>query len=78
MRPFGMSLDTGLRGARIKSSDGFALWEEEDYCRPPLAQEREAVLDDYFDELTVEDIGDEGRGWEKIDDLPSLWKQSGR
>jgi hypothetical protein len=31
-----------------------AVWEEEDYCRPPLAQEREAVLDHYFEELSVE------------------------
>jgi hypothetical protein len=28
--------------------------EEEDYCSPPLAQERAAVLDTYFDDITVE------------------------
>lgn len=72
MRPFGISLDSGLRNARIRN-DGYAVWEEEDYCVPPLAQEREAVLDEYFDDLTVEDIGEEGRGWEKIEKLPLLW-----
>jgi hypothetical protein len=27
---------------------------EEDYCSPPLAQQRAAVLDTYFDDITVE------------------------
>lgn len=74
MRPFGESLDEGLRNARVRKEDGFALWEEEDYCRPPLAQEREAVLDDYFQDLTVEDAGRPGDGWKRITNLPSLWE----
>ena len=73
MRPFGGSLDHGLRNAKVRQ-DGFAVWEEEDYCVPPLAQERAAVLDDYFDHLTVEDIEDPGQGWMKITGLPSFWK----
>ncbi len=73
MSPFGGSLDEGLRKARMRKGDGFALWEEEDYCRPPLAQEREAVLDDYFRDLTVEDTGRPGDGWKRIGNLPSLW-----
>src|SRR5712691_7678983 len=72
MRPFGRSLENGLVNAKLRE-DGSALWEEEDYCVPPLAQERAAVLDYYFDNLTVEDIGDPGRGWEKLTNLPSLW-----
>ncbi len=72
MGPFGLSLENGLVNARLRE-DGIALWEEEDYCVPPLAQERSAVLDYYFDNLTVEDIGDSGRGWEKLTNLPSLW-----
>ncbi len=72
MRPFGRSLENGLVNARLRE-DGSALWEEEDYCVPPLAQERSAVLDYYFDNLTVEDIGDPGRGWEKLTNLPSIW-----
>ena len=42
LRPFGRALTTSLRRARRLPS-GKAMWEEEDYCRPPLAQEREAV-----------------------------------
>ena len=73
MRPFGESLDEGLRNARIRQEDGYALWEEEDYCRPPLAQEREAVLDSYFDELSVVDARQPGMGWKRVEKLPSLW-----
>lgn len=76
MRPFGRSLENGLVNARLRE-DGLALWEEEDYCVPPLAQERAAVLDDYFDNIAVEDIGDPGRGWEKLTSLPSLWHRDG-
>ncbi len=76
MKPFGESLEEGLRNARIRDDDGFALWEEEDYCRPPLAQERAAVLDDYFSRLSVEDVGTAGRGWDRIERLPSLWKST--
>ena len=60
MRPFGMALDRGLRDARVQP-DGYATWEEEDYCNPPLAQERKAVLDTYFSNLTVEGVGELGR-----------------
>ena len=48
LRPFGRALTAGLRGARV-SADGLALWEEEDYCSPPLAMERVAVLHVYFE-----------------------------
>ena len=43
LRPFGPTVSRSLRNAR-RRPDGVAVWEEEDYCRPPLAQEREAVL----------------------------------
>lgn len=42
MKPFGRSLVHALSHARVRW-DGVAVWEEEDYCSPPLAQEREAV-----------------------------------
>lgn len=74
MRPFGGSLDQGLRNARFRKEDGYASWEEEDYCHPPLAQEREAILDDYFNDITVKDIGNPGNGWKQIGELTSLWK----
>lgn len=51
--------------------DGTAVWEEEDYCSPPLAQERTAVLDLYFDEITVEKVN-AGEGWKMIEVLPRL------
>jgi len=71
MRPFGRALDYSLKNGRIRK-DGYAIWEEEDYCTPPLAQEREAVLDYYFDDLAVERV-EEGAGWKRIGDLPSMW-----
>jgi hypothetical protein len=72
MRPFGRALSRGLNGARL--DDATAVWEEEDYCSPPLAQEREAVLDAYFDQIEVEKV-DAGQGWERIESLPSLFKE---
>jgi hypothetical protein len=71
MRPFGRALDDSLRRARL-DHDGVAVWEEEDYCSPPLAQERAAVLDDYFDDLVVRRVAT-GTGWAEIEALPGLW-----
>jgi hypothetical protein len=71
LRPFGEALSLSLNGAR-RLPDGRAVWEEEDYCRPPLAQERAAVLDAYFDDITVETVG-EGEGWRQIAGLPRLF-----
>jgi hypothetical protein len=48
MRPFGKSIQYSLENTRIDAEDrDFALWVEEDYCSPPLAMEREVVLDQY-------------------------------
>jgi hypothetical protein len=71
MRPFGQALDFSLKNARI-DAEGYAVWEEEDYCTPPLAMERAAVLDKYFTELTVERV-QRDEGWQQIEELPSLW-----
>ena len=60
MRPFGRSLTYSLNHARFRE-DGYAVWEEEDYCSPPLAQEREAAQDEFFDALRGH-AGGEGRG----------------
>jgi hypothetical protein len=70
MRPFGKALTHSLRNARIQA-DGTAVWEEEDYCSPPLAQEREAVLDHYFDDIAVERVKP-GEAWNQIATLPHL------
>ena len=73
MRPFGTALQYSLDHACLDpQGDGWAVWEEEDYCRPPLAQERAAVLDTYFTNLSVEPVK-EGQGWERIKSLPRLW-----
>ncbi len=47
MQPFGRSLTYSLENARLRD-DGYAVWEEEDYCSPPLAQERAAALDEFL------------------------------
>jgi hypothetical protein len=73
LRPFGKALTHGLRNARLRES-GIAVWEEEDYCRPPLAEERAAVLDDYFDDIEVEKV-QKGEGWKRIRDLPKLFPE---
>jgi hypothetical protein len=71
LKPFGHTLTRSLRKARVEA-DGGAIWEEEDYCSPPLAQERAAVLDDYFDAIQVEPVA-EGEGWRRIETLPHLF-----
>ncbi|MGQ0551570.1 MAG: hypothetical protein ACT4PY_18100 [Armatimonadota bacterium] len=55
MRPFGSALDYSLQTARL-DPDGWAVWEENDYCSPPLAMERAALLDLHFTDLTVERV----------------------
>lgn len=70
LRPFGKGLTHSLSQARVQPN-GIAIWEEEDYCSPPLAQERAAVLDNYFDEISVEHVNF-GEGWKRIESLPRL------
>jgi len=71
MKPFGSSLDYSLRNAKL-ADENTAVWEELDYCSPPLAMEREAILDDYFKDLSVS-VVKEGEGWKQIEQLKSLW-----
>ncbi len=70
LRPFGRGLTESLNDARVQT-DGTAIWEEEDYCSPPLANERAAVLDDYFEDITVEAVN-AGAGWKRIETLSKL------
>ena len=72
MRPFGLALQYSLENAR-QNQDGVTVWEEEDYCSPPLAQERAAILDTYFRELDVERV-EKNKGWEQIESLPRIWE----
>ncbi len=71
MQPFGGEVQQCLLNARL-DPDGWAVWEENCYCSPPLKQERAAVLDQYFADLTTETIR-KGEGWAQIESLPSLW-----
>lgn len=41
--------------------------EEKDFCSPPLAEEREVVLDTYFNDITIESV-QEGEGWKRIEE----------
>jgi hypothetical protein len=76
MRPFGTALQYSLYHARLDPhGPDRVVWEEEDYCNPPLAQERAAVLDTYFTSLSVEKV-QQGKGWEQIESLPLLWNKS--
>ena len=73
MKPFGTALQFGLDNARLDAQGGgLVVWEEEDYCNPPLAQERAAVLDTYFTDLQVERV-QQNEGWARIESLPRLW-----
>jgi len=74
MIPFGRGLHNSLSDARWDGrggGGGWALWEELDFCRPPLKIEREAVLDEYFDSFKVEPVT-QGEDWAQIRTLPRL------
>ncbi|MBZ0300130.1 MAG: hypothetical protein K8J31_10330 [Anaerolineae bacterium] len=71
MQPFGSELQRCLLNARL-DADGWAVWEENCYCSPPLKQERAAVLDHYFSDLSTEAL-QAGQGWARIGHLPPLW-----
>jgi hypothetical protein len=74
MRPFGQALQYSLENARIDDENrDYALWVEEDYCSPPLAMEREGVLDRYFNDISVERVESEDEAWKSINDKPRLW-----
>jgi hypothetical protein len=75
LRPFGETLQHSLENARIDKEDGYALWVEEDYCSPPLAMERGAVLDRYFNDITVEKVESENEARSRLKDKPRLWSK---
>ena len=71
LQPFGRALSSSLQRAR-RLPDGRAMWEEEDYCQPPLAEERAAVLDRYFAEISTTPVV-ENTGWALIEALPVMF-----
>lgn len=72
IRPFGRGLSDALERARRDPETSQAVWEEQCFCSPPLAMERKEVLDNYFEEISTQQVA-EGEGWRQIEDLPSLW-----
>jgi hypothetical protein len=74
MRPFGQALQYSLENARIDVENrDYVLCIEEDYCSPPLAMEREPVLDRYFNDISVERVESEEEAGNSINDKPRLW-----
>ncbi len=71
LQPFGRALNFSLKNAKIVNNNLLA-WEEEDHCSPPLAQEKEAVLNKYFDNIKIELVL-KGEGWKKINHLPGMF-----
>ena len=54
-RPDGSEIVRSLERA-VVNTDGRIEWSERCYCSPPLAHERETVLDSHFDEITTEPV----------------------
>ena len=74
MAPFGEELHQSLQDARVdRSKNGYAYWVEEDYCSPPLAMERQNVLDRYFEEISVRPVNSRKEGNDNIKARSSLW-----
>ena len=73
--PFGKSLQYSLENAKLDNNEN-AIWIEEDHCSPPLAMEREAVLDRYFTDIEIQVIESEQEGWDRLKDKKSLWDKS--
>lgn len=74
MRPFGPSLSGALQGARWEEPTGKAVWEVVCFCPTPLADERTAVLDRFFEDLEVQVVAP-GEGWRQVNHLPPLWAE---
>lgn len=72
IRPFGRGMSEALERARKDPETSEVVWEEQCFCSPPLAMERKAVLDRYFDAISTQRVA-EGEGWRRVQDFPSLW-----
>jgi hypothetical protein len=72
LKPFGKALDYSLRNARYLLDEEMVCWEEEDYCNPPLAMEREQVLDRFFEIHSTERV-EKDMGWARIGFQPRFW-----
>ncbi len=54
-KPDGPEIVDSMNRAVLKES-GEIEWSELCYCNPPLAHERQTILDDYFDDISTEVI----------------------
>ncbi len=73
MEPFGEALTYSLENAKYIPDNDLAVWEEEDYCHPPLKMERKEVLSNYFKDIEWREL-DKNDGWREIDEHPGLWE----
>ncbi len=71
LQPFGKAISFSLLNARLKEN-GLAVWEEEDYCDPPLKEEKFHVLKYFFEDINAKEIK-EGEGWNSIKELPEMF-----
>jgi len=55
-RPDGPEIVASMARA-VMTGDGQVEWSETCYCSPPLAHERETVLDRHFDAISTREIG---------------------
>ena len=55
-RPDGPEIVASMERA-VLTGDGHVEWSETCYCNPPLAHERETVLDHHFDDISTQQIG---------------------
>ena len=55
-RPDGAEIVAAMARA-VLTGDGQVEWSETCYCSPPLAHERETVLDHHFDAISTREIG---------------------
>jgi hypothetical protein len=53
--PEGKALYYAIKRAKVMSP-GLAKWTELCYCTSPLQQERETVLDQYFDQIETQEV----------------------
>ncbi len=66
-RPDGAEIVASMERA-VMTGDGHVEWSETCYCSPPLAHERETVLDHHFDDIETAEIG----AYEQYDGTPEF------
>lgn len=72
-KPDGQEIVDSLMRA-VVTTDGAVEWSEVCYCEPPLAHERQTVLDRFFDEISTRPVDgyQEHRGRRFVEYLDEL------